>query len=824
MLPRAADSARPRRAGEPGDEALPPSAAIRTRFRTLTERTAPSTAARGTKRYMVDDSPNGIVGRHREHRWAASGLETPVRGSVHTAAPLVDTILRPQRLFSFGSPPSGSRNASGVAGSPARSILESTQRESEHLGRMETLKRDLERTTFDLQQVELDRERDREDAQQKRQRLEADLLAQTKRVEKLERDRKWLAGQEQRLDDQRRAVETDMAALKKTHDRRLDEAAATAHDLQQKLEDANRALHRARAEYVQEAEAQQERLAAAERAIAEMKAQRNGAEGADARAQRNGAEGADARADPALQYTVDSLQRQLRDRDRDVEELQERLQALSGDVDAAPSRSRVEQLERDLHEQCTYIKAVEQQNRHLRSEAARLADAAGKYEKEHEINAALEAKVQRLSEQQAEHLDLEARLDALQQEREQWARVFQHKDASSPFAAARTVAEQRHTIQMLETKVDTLQAAVAATDQQLKSATGQAQQHQQDHARLEAEVAASRQQTARLEAARQHAVREAEFLREQLHSYDHEEAAMMPGNYDSQKADRIRRLEKFVDEQRACIAALETGQAVPTTTSAVSADLLQSYRQEAEGYEQELSTAREEHQRLMARFEGLEKETARLEHQLGAGLGYNPRTTRVLQLIDNPSAQDFAIRSEKLKDLAAENSALLERIRQLEETAPASTDLASREGESAASGAFFHTIDNLHKEKQSLEKQLEDSAKLISRYKKEWKRKASELREVVYTILGYRVDFLANGSVRFTSAYAADVDQSFVFASGHDNQGVMQLSGGGSRTYLQGLNNDIRYWVQERGSIPGLMATITLQNFEANPEQESQQQ
>ncbi|KAJ2360392.1 coiled-coil domain-containing protein mad1, partial [Coemansia sp. RSA 2607] len=113
-----------------------------------------------------------------------------------------------------------------------------------------------------------------------------------------------------------------------------------------------------------------------------------------------------------------------------------------------------------------------------------------------------------------------------------------------------------------------------------------------------------------------------------------------------------------------------------------------------------------------------------------------------------------------------------------------------------------------------LKQQLESSSTLISRYKKEWKRKAAEMREVVYLILGYRVDFLPSGSVRFTSMYAADADQNFVFTSGDANEGIMSLSGGGSKSFLKGLSNDIRYWVQEQGSIPGFMAHITMHSFE----------
>ncbi|KAJ2792948.1 coiled-coil domain-containing protein mad1, partial [Coemansia helicoidea] len=329
-----------------------------------------------------------------------------------------------------------------------------------------------------------------------------------------------------------------------------------------------------------------------------------------------------------------------------------------------------------------------------------------------------------------------------------------------------------------------------------------------------------------------------------LRSYDSEEAELMTGNYDRQKAERIAQLEAFIDEQRARIAAAELGAAPGAAPAAdgPSTALLRGYREDAETVRRELGEARDahrreledakdahmrelgdaqaEHQRLTTRFEALEREAAHLEHQIGAGLGYDPRTTRILQLIDNPSAQDFAIRSQKLAGLTAENESLLGRIRELESGAVRVSSAEDQDEDAAdppPGSAFFHTIDNLRSENQNLTQQLEDSAKLISRYRKEWRRKAAELREIVYLILGYRVDFMPNGSVRFTSTYAADVDQSFVFTSGDDNQGRMQLLGGGSKTYLKGLANDIRYWIQERGSIPGFLATVTLQNFEARP-------
>ncbi|KAJ2400736.1 coiled-coil domain-containing protein mad1 [Coemansia sp. RSA 2559] len=830
--------------------ALPPSTVIRSRFRSITEN-LPTAGAHGAKRQMVDYSPSATTD-NASSAWPLS-LETPIRatsGYASTTAPLVDTHLRPQRLFAHISPLNDSKtpvrrgagnHASAIQQSPARSILESAHRESESISKLEALRRDAERAKFELRQVEMDREHERIDAKRTQQRLEADLAAQTKRIEKLERDRKWLFDQEEQLAEQRRAVEREMSAQRTAYEARIDGMAESARELEQRLDDAHRAMRRLKADHADQADSLQTRLSRAERTVAELQA-------TDKQHHDSGSPDA-----ASMQYMVDSMKRELHTRNQDIEELQHRLRAaLSSEIanedDTAtlPLRERVERLERDLREQCEYIKAVEQQNSQLRTKAQSLAEAAAKYERERELARSLQAKVDRLERRQEEYAEAEARVTALQQERDQWNRVFQEtgdtgKQADqhapcSPFAAAKTMTSQKHRIQMLETKLQSLQDARDSDDQQLQRIAGEAQSYKHECARLESLLAAENARVFKLEASRQHAVREAEFLRSQLHSYDCEETSFMTGNYDHQKTARIEQLERFIDEQRAWIASLEAFGSTPNASAsnshsgleAVSASLLQSYRKDAETKQSELDGLRDEHQRLLARYDELEKEAARLEHQVGAGLGYDPRTTRILQLIDNPAAQDYAIRSEKLAAMSSENQALLERIRQLERQQQGQQTSLSSAGtdnpddgpaEDAASSPFFHTIDNLRTENQSLTKQLEDSVKLISRYKREWKRKAAELRDVVYIILGYRVDFLANGSVRFTSTYAADVDQSFVFTSGDDNQGIMHLAGGGSKTYLKSLTNDIRYWVQERGSIPGFMATITLQSFEAQLDQ-----
>ncbi|KAJ2753222.1 coiled-coil domain-containing protein mad1, partial [Coemansia nantahalensis] len=392
-----------------------------------------------------------------------------------------------------------------------------------------------------------------------------------------------------------------MAAARQKYEARADKAAAAARDLQERLDEAVRSLRRTQSAHTDEIERYQKRLAAAERAAAEL---RSGNEAIQSPAQGSS----------SLQLTVDALRREVEEKSQDVEDLQQRLRALADKDGAAvstPSRTRVAQLERDLHEQCTYIQAVEQQNRQLRADTQRLATRAAKYDEEREANAALGAKVERLEQQQLTHARLEAEVDALRQEREQWRRVLRGADADSaagqpsepvpdsPFAVARTVATQRQTIRTLEAKLDAMQDATETAAQQLQSATRDAQLLRQECARLERDADSERQRATRLDSAKQHAVREAEFLRAQLRSYDSEEAELMTGNYDRQKAERIAQLEAFIDEQRARIAAAELGAAPGAAPAAdgPSTALLRGYREDAETVRRELGEARDAHRR-----------------------------------------------------------------------------------------------------------------------------------------------------------------------------------------------------------------------------------
>ncbi|KAJ1885445.1 coiled-coil domain-containing protein mad1, partial [Kickxella alabastrina] len=561
--------------------AVPPSTAIRSRFLTITEQPA----ARGTKRRLDAGSTGGSPGIRSPAPWMlglGSGLDTPVRARpAQGTTSLLDSLLQ----------------------SPSRSILASVQRDSSAASQANTLRRAAEDARFDAQQAALERERERSEAVQLRQALEAEVAAQAKRVEALERDRRWLFEQEERLTCERRGAEAALARQRVAYEARVDQMDAAVRDADRRLDDVARAMRRQAAEHASEKEALLLRATRAERekeSLLQKQAAREESLLQKQAAREEGLlQGQTAREEGLLQSQT------AREDDMPIREIKR------------DPPSLIAQLERDLAEQCAYIKAVEQQNRHLRAEAKRLAQAAAAQEQEREAAQALRAKVQRLEDAQRAHAETAAQLSALQQERAQWQRVFEAPGApnvGSPFAVARTVADQRHALRALETRTAALQAACAESEQHRVSAETRCEGLAAECARLQAQADAEAQRAARLDGARLHAVREAEFARAQLHSYDREEASMMPGNYDAHKALRIRQLETFVDELRAWVAAADSGADAGADGSrinavnAASAELLRGYREDAE-------SARDDHRRLLERFEALEREAARLELQ-----------------------------------------------------------------------------------------------------------------------------------------------------------------------------------------------------------------
>ncbi|GJJ14107.1 hypothetical protein Clacol_008364 [Clathrus columnatus] len=240
--------------------------------------------------------------------------------------------------------------------------------------------------------------------------------------------------------------------------------------------------------------------------------------------------------------------------------------------------------------------------------------------------------------------------------------------------------------------------------------------------------------------------------------------------------------------------------------------------------EEELSAAQTEISTLLGQIENLEQTLFELRGDIASG-SHVPPNHRVLCLKENPLQLWVDTREEVVKRLKQENEGLLNLLADLRgqrsvngendssmemTNVPFSANIVPRESWEVE-----------HAEKLALEEAIRQKDKRLTRLQEIFRSKAQEFRDAISSILGFKLHFSSNGQVRLTSQY--DVGTSFVFQPSpsssttpqqqQDGQVNMQLVGAGESS-LDDLPRTVDFWIEKRGSIPALMATVTLECFD----------
>ncbi|KAI9597095.1 spindle assembly checkpoint component Mad1 [Syncephalis fuscata] len=393
--------------------------------------------------------------------------------------------------------------------------------------------------------------------------------------------------------------------------------------------------------------------------------------------------------------------------------------------------------------------------------------------------------------------EIEAECAILRKEKAEWAGFLegQSNDSvmTSPYKMSSTLMNQRIELVALTEQHGELQVKMRRLESDLADAHQQILSGEQKCQALVLDREADQRELKRYQRKQVLAQKEVAFLREQVKSYDIEDAIQNGDRYDHQKTERIEMLEKLLDEYQQ--EQNDTGNRQPDNPS-----LLEKIDQ--------LTT---ENQSLLRQVSSLDDQVTRLEQATGHG-DYDRTTTRVLQLTNNLAARDFAIRESTLAALRRENQQLLNQL----EPYTSSMDI---EGETRTITADvmnnvpLQSLLNVQAEKERLEAELVTKEKRMQRLKEIFSAKGRELREAVYSLLGYKFELLANGRVRLTSAYSSRDDHSFVFHSDEHDHGTMQLVNSGNDGFARSLDRFIRTWVVERGSIPAFLSAVTLELF-----------
>jgi mitotic spindle assembly checkpoint protein MAD1 len=162
---------------------------------------------------------------------------------------------------------------------------------------------------------------------------------------------------------------------------------------------------------------------------------------------------------------------------------------------------------------------------------------------------ALEVKVKLLDDVRRELSEAQLRISILQDEKNSWSSFFESEglEFDSPESLARALVQER-------VEKASLTEQVGRSNPELTAKETVIEDLEKDIVGLKAELAkvkedaskASRTRT-RLERQRALALKEAQFLREQLKSFSAEETMYMQGNFDAQKSKRIEELEELLE-------------------------------------------------------------------------------------------------------------------------------------------------------------------------------------------------------------------------------------------------------------------------------------
>lgn len=511
-------------------------------------------------------------------------------------------------------------------------------------------------------------------------------------------------------------------------------------------------------------------------------------------------------------------QRKLAEREVDAGHLESevlRLKAQTGDVETLAV------IKRELSEQVAHIRKLETANREQNAELKQYRRNHKAVEVVEEQKRALESKVNLMEDLRKELREAQLQRQILEDERQSWTSYLQNEagpdgnvEFKSPEDLARALVKERLESASLLERLGAIHPELLEKEEIIKSLEEDRNKIRSELDRLRTSGGGGDHRVkARLERQRALAVKEVEYLREQLRTFDSEETTYHSENqFDSQKTKRIQDLEAMVDQYRLELQNLsdELSKHEDNAPSAIPLETLKRPREDET--DDRLGQLSRKNRKLQDTLSTLQHDHAVLQSDLSATKSQlsslqKSSQTRILALRSNPTSDAEAIKLSTLTSLRDENKALLAQLESPSNTsspAPSSVPLA--------------TLANARAEIAALEASVASKEKMLLRLKESFSRKALEFREAVASLLGWQMNFLPNGRVRMTSIFYPPNDgddeggsNSLVFDG---ESGSMQISGGPKSEFGRDVRGLIAFWVDQRKEVPGFLAAATLEFYE----------
>lgn len=467
---------------------------------------------------------------------------------------------------------------------------------------------------------------------------------------------------------------------------------------------------------------------------------------------------------------VEEMREVAEEKDREVLALQQRFTEKEGEIGTMESEilrlkaqtgdaDTLDVIKRELSEQVAHIRTLEATNREQMAELKHFRRLHKSVEVVEEEKRALQRKVDGMDDLQQELGEARLQRQRLEDERLSWTAYLQTQDGQaefdSPEAIVQALVHERLQSATLLEKLGGLEPAISEKEEIIKTL-------ESDKAKLEKQLEKAKDNgggdskvRSRLERQRALAVKEVEYLRAQLKTFDAEESTMELQSYDEQKAKRIQELEDMVDSYKSEVqtvheelSAIQSGAPAetvgskrPRDESADSEHLGQLSRKNRK-LQDELSTAQ-------TAASVLQKELSVAQERLKAATKHSK--TRILSLRSNPTSDVETIKMSTLASLKAENAALLTQL---------------RTGNPNTAVVPIATLEAAQREVRDMAETIAEKEKRMSRNKQIWGAKTMEFREGVNNLLGWNTNFLPNGKMRVSSLFypnGEDDENSIVF-------------------------------------------------------------
>lgn len=537
----------------------------------------------------------------------------------------------------------------------------------------------------------------------------------------------------------------------------------------------------------------------------------------------------------ALQKTLSDLRADLSVKSSALQNTQERLsmkESEAGHLESENLRLKAQAgdsdtlavIKRELSDQVTHIRRLETTNREQSIELKHFRRIHKSVEMVEEEKRALEHKLSHMEDLRTELREAQLRRQILEDERQSWASYLQGQseeeeaEFKTPEAVARALMRERVEKASLVDKLGRIQPELSERDSIIRNLE---EENSKCHSELEklrssGGGAGEPRVKARLERQRALAVKEVDYLREQLRTFDSEEQTYTSNQFDAQKAQRIQDLESLVDQYRQelqtlndSFSALESAQAQQQPSASLSSprkrprdendesDLLGQLSRKNRALQDTLSSLQTTNSQLSADLSATKAQLTSLQSE---------SRTRILTLRSNPTDTHLSMKQSEIDSLRAENKALLERF------VPSTRSQSSSSPSEQVQLVPVHSLNNARAELRALEAVVADKEKRMLRLKQIWSLKSLEFREAVASLLGWRMDFLPNGRFRLTSLFrpGGDGDDDDAAEGGNTGlifdgeTGTMKIAGGPESAFGREVRPLVRFWVEERKEVPGM--------------------